>query len=111
MTAMIGLPIALLVGLLFGRGRTQLVVVALVWYAALAWQTAYIAAVGRTAFGGNGGLETVHWWVYWAFQPVLLAGAFGLVWIGSRAHDTIRRTLSRSRTPSSSPSIAAPGSR
>jgi hypothetical protein len=28
--------------------------------------TAYIAHADRSAFGGKPGLETVHWWVYWA---------------------------------------------
>jgi hypothetical protein len=83
MTAMIGLPVALLIGLAFGRGIRQLSAAAVVWYLALAWQTAYIATVGRDAFGGKSGLSTVHWWVYWLVQPLLLLAAFGLVWVGS----------------------------
>lgn len=85
MTAMIALPLSLLAGLAFGWGRRQLLVAAAVWYAALAWQTAYIAHVGRNAFGGKSGLDTVHWWVYWALQPVLLALAAALLWAGSQA--------------------------
>jgi hypothetical protein len=97
MTAMTALPLALIVGLVVGWGRWQLVGVALVWYSALAWQTAFIATVGQTAFGGKAGLETVHWWVYWAFQPILLGVAVGLVWAGSHLHDRIGNAI-RSRT-------------
>jgi len=93
MTAMTALPLALLLGLLFGRGWRQLLAVGVVWYCALAWQTAYIAHVGRTAFGGKNGLDTVHWWVYWALQPVLLAVAAGLLWGGSKAREAIRRRV------------------
>ena len=93
MTAMTALPIALLLGLLFGRGWRQLVAVGVVWYCALAWQTAYIAHVGQTAFGGKDGLDTVHWWVYWTLQPILLAVAAGLLWGGSKAREAIRRRV------------------
>ena len=89
MTAMIALPLALLLGLLFGRGWRQLLAVGVVWYCALALQTAYIAHVGRTAFGGKSGLDTV----YWALQPVLLAVAAGLLWGGSKAREAIRRRV------------------
>jgi hypothetical protein len=95
MTAMIGLPIALLLGLIFGWGWRQLLALGVVWYCALAWQTAYIAHVGRTAFGGKNGLDTVHWWVYWAFQPILLAAAAGLLWGGSKAREAIRLRVAR----------------
>ncbi len=57
----------------------------LAWYAALAWQSAYLAHPGRSAFGGKNGLETLDWWVYWLVQPLLLMAAVGLVWIGSKA--------------------------
>jgi len=93
MTAMIALPLALLLGLLFGRGWRQLLALGVVWYCALAWQTAYIAHVGRNAFGGKNGLDTVHWWVYWALQPILLAVAAGLLWGGSKAREAIRRRV------------------
>jgi hypothetical protein len=93
MTAMIALPVALFLGLLFGRGWRQLVAVGVVWYCALALQTAYIAHVGRNAFGGKSGLDTVHWWVYWAVQPILLAVAAGLLWGGSKAREAIRRRV------------------
>jgi hypothetical protein len=96
MTAMIGLPAALLIGLVFGFGLRQCLLAGLVWYAALAWQTAYIAHAGRLAFGGKPGLETVHWWVYWALQPLLLIAAIGLIWIGSKAR---RRLTARHRSP------------
>ncbi|MGI9008486.1 MAG: hypothetical protein ACR2FU_20230 [Streptosporangiaceae bacterium] len=96
MTAMIGLPLALLIGLIFGFGWRQSLLAGLVWYAALAWQTADIAQVGKTAFGGKNGLDTVHWWVYWLVQPLLLAAAAGLLWIGSRAR---RRLASRPGSP------------
>ena len=94
MTAMI-LPLALLLGLLFGRGWRQLLAVGVVWYCALALQTAYIAHVGRNAFGGKSGLDTVHWGVYWTFQPILLAAATGLLWGGSKAREAIRRRAAR----------------
>ena len=78
MTAMIGFPAALLIGFAFGRGAKQLVAAGLVWYLALAWQTAFIAHLGRNAFGGKSGLATVQWWVYWAVQPLLrTASQFG----------------------------------
>ena len=95
MTAMIGLPMALLLGLLFGRGWRQLLAVGVVWYSALAWQTADIAHVGRNAFGGKSGLDTVHWWVYWTFQPILLVVAAGLLWVGSKAREKMRRRVAR----------------
>lgn len=94
MTAMIALPVALLIGLTFGFGVRQLAATGLVWYLALAWQTAYIAEPGRDAFGGKSGLDTVHWWVYWALQPLLLAAAFGLTWLGSKGRAVIVRQLS-----------------
>src|SRR5450755_1206526 len=93
MTAMIALPVALLIGLFLGWGVRQLLLVGLVWYLALAWQTAYIAHVGRNAFGGKSGLDTVHWWVYWTLQPILLAVAAGLLWGGSKAREAIRRRV------------------
>jgi hypothetical protein len=95
MTAMIALPMALLLGLLFGLGWRQLLAVGVVWYCALAFQTAYIAHVGRIAFGGKSGLATVHWWVYWTLQPILLAVAAGLLWSGSKAREAIRRRAAR----------------
>jgi hypothetical protein len=96
MTAMIGLPAALLIGLAFGFGLRQCLFAGLVWYAALAWQTANISHAGRIAFGGKPGLETVHWWVYWALQPLLLIAAIGIIWIGSKAR---RRLTARHRSP------------
>jgi len=96
MTAMIGLPAALIIGLAFGFGLRQSLFAGLAWYAALAWQTAYIAHAGRSAFGGKPGLETVHWWVYWAVQPLLLIAAIGMIWIGSKAR---RRLTTRHRSP------------
>jgi hypothetical protein len=90
MTAMIAIPLALLIGLALGRGVRPLLLVGLVWYCALAWQTAYIAHVGRTAFGGKSGLATVHWWAYWALQPVLLLVCGLLVWAGSVLRMKIR---------------------
>ena len=93
MTAMIGLPVALLIGVIFGFGLRQAVAIAFVWYAALAWQTAYIAHAGQAAFGGKDGLETVHWWVYWVVQPLLLTVALGLLWLGSKVHAIVGRRI------------------
>jgi hypothetical protein len=98
MTAMIAIPLALLVGLVLGRGIRPLLLVGLVWYAVLAWQTAYIAHVGRNAFGGKSGLATVHWWAYWALQPVLLLVGAGLVWVGSAFRAKIRKRASGRRS-------------
>jgi hypothetical protein len=102
MTAMIGLPAALVIGLVFGSGIRQVIAAGLVWYAGLAWQTAYIAHVGRSAFGGKSGLETVHWWVYWLVQPLLLAAAITLVWIGSKMRALFARQFPSGRRTASS---------
>ena len=101
MTAIIGLPVALLIGVIFGFGARQLVAIGFIWYAALAWQTAYIAQAGRDAFGGKDGLQTVHWWVYWAVQPLLLTVAIGLLWLGSKVHAIVGRRITGYRHPSS----------
>lgn len=93
MTAMIGLTTALLIGLVFGFGRRQSLLVGLIWYASLAWQTAYLAHPGRSAFGGKDGLETLQWWVYWAVQPLLLLAAVALIWIGSKARQRLAAAL------------------
>jgi hypothetical protein len=92
---MIAIPLALLIGLVLGRGIRPLLLVGLIWYGALAWQTAYIAHVGRSAFGGKSGLDTVHWWAYWALQPVLLLVCVALVWVGSVVRAKIRERTSR----------------
>src|ERR1019366_6902079 len=47
MTAMIALPLALLLGLLFGRGWRQLLAVGVVWYCALAVQRRTSRMSGR----------------------------------------------------------------
>jgi hypothetical protein len=109
MTAMIAIPLALLIGLVLGRGIRPLLLVGLVWYAALAWQTAYIAHVGRNAFGGKSGLATVHWWAYWALQPVLLLVCALLVWVGSVLRGKIRERASRHRTAVRNRTAAHPG--
>jgi hypothetical protein len=98
MTAMIAIPLALLIGLVLGRGIRPLLLVGLLWYGVLAWQTAYIAHVGRNAFGGKSGLDTVHWWPYWALQPVLLLVCAGLLWVGSALREKILERASRRRT-------------
>ena len=101
MTAMIGLPIAIVVGIVFGFGRRQVLFAAAVWYATLAWQTAYLAQVGVTSFDGGTGLHTVRWWVYWTLQPILLAAATGLIWLGARGRSAVTRRFRP--TASSSP--------
>jgi hypothetical protein len=92
-----------LIGVIFGFGVRQAVATAFVWYAALAWQTAYIAHVGRAAFGGKDGLETVHWWVYWVVQPLLLIVALGFLWLGSKVHAIVGRRITGQPDPSSAP--------
>jgi hypothetical protein len=96
MTAMIGLTAALLIGLVFGFGLRPSLLAGLVWYAALAWQTAYLAHADHSAFGGKNALQTVQWWVYWVVQPLLLIAAVGMVWIGSKAR---QRLTARHPTP------------
>lgn len=107
MTALIGLPFALLVGLVVGFGTRQMLITALVWYLALAWQTAYLARDGVTSFDGGSGLHTLHWWVYWALQPVLLAGAIGLTWLGGKARSSLRSRLRVTDTRSTSQHTAS----
>ena len=91
MTALIGLPLALLLGIVFGFGPRQVLFAAAIWYAALAWQTAFLAQVGVTSFDGGTGLHTVRWWVYWTVQPILLAVATALIWVGARTRTAITR--------------------
>lgn len=108
MTALIALPLALLVGVILGFGPRQVLLAALAWYLALAWQTAYLARNGVTSFDGGTGLHTVHWWVYWALQPVLLAIAVGLTWLGGKAHSTVRSRRRATESSSTGQQTAPP---
>lgn len=97
MTAGFGFAAALVVGLIFGWGFWQRIVIGMVWFVGLAAQTAYLAQPGITSFDGGSGLHTVRWWAYWAGQPVILGAALGLMWAASRLRSTmVRRVQARS---------------
>lgn len=102
MTVIVGLPVALLVGLVFGWGVRQVAAIAVFWYLTLASQTAYLAHVGQSAFGSRDGLDTVHSWVYWVVQPLILGAAWALAWAGSGLRRAVLRRISpRSGAPAS----------
>jgi len=89
MELVIGVPVALLLGLVPAPKRVRLILLALVWYVCLAAQTAWLARPERTGFGGVDGLAAVQFnpdqgsaaLTYWPLQPVLallMLGAFSL---------------------------------
>jgi hypothetical protein len=79
-TLLLASPIAFMVGLLLGRRRLAYGIVALVWYACLAIQTAHLAHPGTDGFFGVDGLDAVQgrsFGQYWLSQvPIaVLVGA------------------------------------
>jgi hypothetical protein len=71
MTLIFGSIIGLACGRLLGQRWLGLVIVGLVWYVGLAWQTAYLAHPGRTGFFDIDGLKAVqgaNWAQYWLSQ-------------------------------------------
>jgi hypothetical protein len=71
MTLILGSIIGLACGRLLVNRWLGLVIVGLVWYVGLAWQTAYLAHPGRTGFFDIDGLRAVqgaNWAQYWLSQ-------------------------------------------
>lgn len=76
MTLMIGVPAAVLLGLIAGRRVWTGVLLGLIWYTCLAVQTAYLAHPGRTGFLGIDALRAVQggaFGQYWIAQAIIIA--------------------------------------
>jgi hypothetical protein len=99
MTLIFGTTIGFACGLVLGRRRLAFVIVGLVWYAALATQTAHLAHPGRDGFFGVDGLgagQGRHLGQYWLGQvPILCLGAAMVL-----AGDRLRRRAGGGRRPS-----------
>lgn len=81
MVLIIGVPAAVVLGMVAAPWVWRLVALWLVWFVCLAVQTAYLAHPGREGFFGVDGMDAVQGQtlVYWASQPVLAAGLLGLM--------------------------------
>jgi hypothetical protein len=81
MVLIIGVPAAVVLGLVAAPWAWRLVALWLVWFVCLAVQTAYLAHPGRDGFFGVNGMDAVqgHFIVYWASQPVLAAVLLGVM--------------------------------
>lgn len=100
MTLIFGSTAGLLLGLALGPRRRLLAaaLVAGVWYASLATQTAYLAQPGITGFFGVDGPSAVQgkWFAqYWLAQPLILALNLGFLLAGIALR---RRIGSRGRS-------------
>jgi hypothetical protein len=75
MVLILGLPAAIVLGLIPGPRMWRLVVLGLVWYVGLAAQTAYLAHPGTKGFLGVEGMDAVqgHFIGYWLTQPIIAA--------------------------------------
>jgi uncharacterized membrane protein len=75
MVLILGVPAAIVLGLIPGPRMRRLVVLGLVWYVGLAAQTAYLAHPGVTGFLGVQGMDAVqgHFIGYWLTQPIIAA--------------------------------------
>jgi hypothetical protein len=75
MVLILGVPTAIILGLIPGPRMWRLVVLALVWYFGLAAQTAYLAHPGVKGFLGVDGMDAVqgHFIGYWLSQPIIAA--------------------------------------
>ena len=97
MTLIFGSLAGLVLGFALGhRRRLAAGLVALVWYASLATQTAYLAQPGVRGFGGVDGPSAVQGrWLgqYWLAQPLILAVNIGFLVAGA----ALRRRLSADR--------------
>jgi hypothetical protein len=83
MTLMVGVPTAVALGLLFGWRLWAGIVAALVWYACLAVQTAYLAHPGRSGFFGVDALGAVQGsglGQYWVAQPLIAVLMAAFLW-------------------------------
>jgi hypothetical protein len=110
-TLILGTITGLLLGLCFGRNRATLLVTAVAWYVFLAIQTAYLAKPGVDGFGGlNGNLAVrgANFAQYWLTQPLILALCLGLVVVGGKGHDRVRRRTTGSAQEPGSPSGPPP---
>jgi hypothetical protein len=112
MTLMAGTLAAILLGLIFGWRTWTAVALGLIWYIALAVQTAYLAHPDRTGFLRVKALPAVQgsgFGQYWIAQPVILAGSALLMRSASRARVQWRESRLAGRSPSQrSPSKAVP---
>jgi hypothetical protein len=81
MVLIIGIPTAVVLGMLAAPRAWRLVALWLVWFVCLAVQTAYLAHPGREGFFGVDGMDAVQGeaLVYWASQPVLAAVLLGVM--------------------------------
>jgi hypothetical protein len=81
MVLIIGVPAAVVVGMVAAPQAWRLAALWLVWFVCLAVQTAYLAHPGREGFFGVDGMDAVQGQalVYWASQPVLAAVLLGVM--------------------------------
>jgi hypothetical protein len=81
MVLIMGVPAAVVLGLVAAPWAWRLVALWLVWFACLALQTAHLAHPGTEGFFGVDGMDAVqgHFIVYWASQPVLAAALLGVM--------------------------------
>lgn len=103
MTLILGSLAGLIFGLALGhRRRLSAGLVALVWYASLATQTAHLAQPGITGFFGVDGPSAVQGeWLgqYWLAQPFILAVNLGFLAAGA----AMRRRIVGGRNRSTGP--------
>ena len=96
MTLIFGLIIGFVSGRTIGRRWPAYLVIGLVWYAALAVQTAYLAHPGRKGFFGVDGLRAVQGHglaQYWMSQVLIL----GLIVVMFLLGDKLRSRVHQSR--------------
>lgn len=100
MTLLIAVPAAIVLGLAFGGRRSVGVITALIWYACLAVQTAYLAHPGRSGFFDVPALPAVQgagFGQYWISQSVIAVVTVAGLLRASRFHDS--RASGRSQPP------------
>jgi hypothetical protein len=107
-TLIFGSIVGLACGRLLGNRWLGLVIVGLVWYLGLAWQTAYLAHPGRTGFFDIDGLKAVQganggqYWLSQVAIAILIAFLYaaGVRW---RAHAAGASRSGRSSTTGTAP--------
>src|SRR5262245_7587695 len=104
MVLAIGVPAAVVLGLLPVPRGWRLAALWLVWFVCLAAQTAYLAHPGRAGFFGVDGMDAVQGRVilYWVSQPLIAALLYGVMVGVETMHDRRRTRLATAARPVSS---------
>lgn len=97
MTLIFGTVVALVVGLALGRHFAAFALAGAAWYLFLSMQTAYLAQPGVIGFDGGSGQIALQGPLYWAVQPIILAGSVALLLLGAWVRARVI-ALVRSRT-------------